>query len=148
MASQKAKGLATLIKLATRATEDAQRAVAAAVEVVEQAEQRLADHEAVMEREAEAASQNGFLSRAYVAWQPGAVDRRATLRQEVEIAKARLELARDQLADAFRERKSYEIAHQTVLDRERRERQRIENGKLDEAGLNGWFRRLNTADAF
>lgn len=62
--------------------------------------------------------------------------RRDALLKQLDALRQEIEVARDDLAEAYRELKTYETAEKSRLKREREEEDRKEQATLDEIGLN------------
>jgi flagellar export protein FliJ len=137
-----AKSLKTLLRL-SRFTVDEKRRVL--VELQAREDQILANitaAEAQLIEEQRIAAEDstgaGFLYGAYAdAW----VAHRARLDQMLAEVRQQIELARDELAEAFRQQKTYEITQTNRERREREEADRKEQAFLDEVGLNIFRRR-------
>lgn len=78
---------------------------------------------------------------AYGSYARLALDRRATLHEELAEASARVEAARDELADAFEELKKFEITKDNRDQAELEEFNRREQIELDEVAALGHIRR-------
>jgi flagellar export protein FliJ len=131
-----AKGLKTLIRL-SKFNVDEKRRVLTALQTREDevlAEIRRAEEQLV--REQEMARENpatvGFAFPAFFrAWQRN----REGLEQALAVVREQIEVARDELAEAFREQKTYEVTQANRERREREEADRKEQIFLDEVGL-------------
>lgn len=131
-----AKGLKTLIRLSKFNVDEKRRALTAlqaredhVLEEIRQAELRLAyEHKMATENPTTV----GFAFPAfYRAW----TQQRHTLDQALQAVRQQIELARDELAEAFREQKTYEVTQANREKREREEADRKEQIFLDEVGL-------------
>ena len=137
-----AKGLKTLIRLAKWNVDEKQRVLVALqgredeiLAAIRQAEQSLVHEQQVASADAAGV---GF---AYAAFANAWLTRREQLMQMLEQVRAEIVRARDELADAFNQLKTYEI---TQKERERRaqaELDKKEQAFLDEIGLNIYRRR-------
>jgi len=131
------KGLATLIRLA-KWTVDEKRRVLTALQAREDqilAEIRAAEARLIEEQRLASSDATG-IGMFYGAYAQAWLDRRA--QQEASLAAVRQQIvqARDALADAFSELKTYEITERERRKRAQEERDRKEQAFLDEVGLN------------
>lgn len=132
-----AKGLKTLIRLAKFDVDEKRRALTALQTREDQILDHIAQGEAQLKEEQRLAAGDatgiGFLYGAFHrAW----MDRKVEMENQLLLVRAQIELARDQLAESFRQLKTYEV---TQANREQRERDEIERKDqifLDEVGLN------------
>jgi flagellar protein FliJ len=130
------KSLKSLIRLARWDVDEKQRVLSALqaredeilAEIARQ-EQSLAHEKKVATRDAAVAGV-GFPAYAR-AW----LDNRAALETALEEIRREVELARDDLAEAFRQQKTYEITQAARDRRAREEADRKEQQVLDEIGL-------------
>lgn len=141
-----AKGLKTLIRL-SRWTVDEKRRVLTALQAredeilatIKAAEDQLQQEQQVAAQDAVGA---GFLYGAFAdAW----LARRASLNADLDAIRAQIELARDELAEAYNQQKTYEITQENRDRRAREEADRKEQAFLDEVALNIFRRRDNEA---
>ena len=132
-----ARNLGTLIRLA-RWTTDEKRRVLTALQAREDellatlaaARTQLAAEQRIAASDATGA---GFIYGAYAhAW----LDRRDQLDAQLQAVRQQIEAARDDLAEAFRQQKTYEITQANRDKRAREEADRKEQAFLDEIGLN------------
>lgn len=142
MATRPAKGLKTLIRLA-KFDVDEKRRVLAALQNREEAilaDIAAADAQLEFERQAAAADPAGvgfIFSNFLQAWK----GRRADLVRNLDMVRKEIEVARDDLAEAFRQQKSYEVTQANREKREREEEAHKEQIVLDEIGLTQFRRR-------
>ncbi|ARJ64685.1 hypothetical protein WV31_02870 [Magnetospirillum sp. ME-1] len=132
-----AKGLKTLIRLSKWNVDEKQRVLVALqgredqiLAAIQQAEQSLIHEQQVAAQDAAGV---GF---AYAAFANAWLARREQLMQMLEQVRQEINRARDELAEAFNQLKTYEI---TQKERERRaqaEMDKKEQAFLDEVGLN------------
>jgi flagellar FliJ protein len=136
-----AKGLKTLIRLSKFTVDEKRRTLTALQEREEQilaeieAAERQLQHEQQVARDDPAAGM--YFGRFLTAWK----ERRAALEQALAAVRRQVEQARDELSEAFRELKTYEV---TQANRERREREELDRKEqifLDEIGQNTHLRR-------
>lgn len=79
-------------------------------------------------------------SQAFSAFLKGAMAQRETLRGSIEDLQDQISTAKDDLADAYRELKSYEVAQAKRDTREAHKQELRDRVKMDEIGM-GIFRR-------
>lgn len=141
------KDLKSLIRLGRFAVDEKRRALGellAREEQVIEAQRHLEeDHEAQRAAAAADGDVAGFTFGAYVA---AYLRRREQLARLLDAIQAEIARSRDEVAEAFRELKSYELAQATREKRERAERDRKEQAALDEIGL-AQFRRRGAGEA-
>lgn len=131
----KSKGLKTLIRLSKFNVDEKRRMLTelqaredAIIEEMKQSEVRLKEEQALASQDATGA---GFLYGNYHrAW----MDRREHQQIQLMAVRHMIEQARDALAEAFRELKTYEITQRERERREREEADRKEQAFLDELG--------------
>ncbi|MGE5516492.1 MAG: flagellar FliJ family protein [Bacteroidota bacterium] len=131
-----AKGLKTLIRLSKFNVDEKRRALTAlqAREDEVLAEIQAAEDQLVHEQQLATANAEtiGFaFPRFYQAW----AQRRHSMEQALIALRQQIEQARDELAEAFREQKTYEVTQANREKREREEADRKEQIFLDEVGL-------------
>lgn len=97
----------------------------------------LEDHVAA-ERAIASTSSEG--ATAYPSFVAAALDRRNKIQQSISNLEREVELAREEVGEAFRELKKYETAQQNAHLREHKKRMRREQLDLDELGI-GIYRR-------
>ncbi len=137
-----AKSLKTLLRL-SRFTVDEKRRVLVELQAREDhllANITAAEAQLVVEQRVatEDAAGVGFQYGAYAdAW----IKHRAAMEQALAEIRHQIELARDELAEAFRQQKTYEITQANRERRAREEADRKEQSFLDEVGLNIYRRR-------
>ncbi len=136
------KGLPTLIRLAKFEVDEKRRALTilqtredSLLAAMAAAQEEMAREQQVAAADPEAA---GFLFGAYAAaW----LARRANMERSLAALRKEIEKARDELAEAFRRQKTYEITQANRERRAREEADRKEQATLDEIGLNLYRRR-------
>ena len=138
------KGLPGLIQL-NQWKVDEQRRKVTELEVLSE---RLADQVAQLQNEIEREGRNSGesveASMAYSAFLKAAMSQRETLRGSIEDMQQQISAAKDDLADAYRELKSYEVAQAARDSREARKQELRDRVKMDEIGM-GMFRRKSGA---
>lgn len=138
------KGLPGLIQL-NQWKVDEQRRKVTELEILSE---RLADEVTQLqndiEREGRNSGESVESSQAFSAFLAGAMTRRETLRGSIADLQLQISAAKDDLADAYRELKSYEIAQARRDSREARKRELRDRVIMDEIGM-GMFRRKSGA---
>ncbi|MBC7950952.1 MAG: flagellar FliJ family protein [Rhodospirillaceae bacterium] len=143
-----AKGLKTLIRLSKFNVDERRRVLTALqnredqiIEEIRQGELRLKEEQRLA---AEDAAGIGYLYGAYhKAW----MQRRDQMHQALTAVRAEIEVARDELAEAFRQQKTYEVTQANREKAEREEADRKEQIFLDEVGSNIHRRKEKDAEA-
>lgn len=132
-----AKGLKTLIRLSKFNVDEKRRVLTALqnredqiIEEIRQGESQLKIEQRLA---AEDATGIGFM---YGAFHKSWMQRRDLMQQALAAVRAEIETARDDLAEAFRELKTYEVTQANREKREREEADRKEQVFLDEIGAN------------
>lgn len=132
-----AKGLKTLIRLSKFNVDEKRRVLTALqtredhiIEEIRQGEAQLKEEQRLAAADATGV---GFV---YGAFQRAWMKRRDIMHQALAVVRQDIEKARDDLAEAFRELKTYEITQANREKREREEADRKEQVFLDEVGLN------------
>jgi flagellar FliJ protein len=132
-----AKGLKTLIRLSKWNVDEKQRVLVALQGREDQILAAIHEAEQSLIREQQVASQDAAgVGFAYAAFANAWLARREQLMQMLEQVRQEINRARDELAEAFNQLKTYEI---TQKERERRaqaEMDKKEQAFLDEIGLN------------
>ncbi|HLO77027.1 MAG TPA: flagellar export protein FliJ [Magnetospirillum sp.] len=131
-----AKGLKTLIRLSKFNVDEKRRMLTAlqaredeVIEEIRRGEEQLLHEQQLA---AEDATGVGF---AYGAFHRAWMQRRDLMHQALAAVRQQIEVARDELAEAFREQKTYEVTQANREKREREEADRKEQIFLDEVGL-------------
>ena len=134
------KGLPGLIRLNQWKVDEQRRKVTELEMLAQDLEKQVTDLQSQVEREGRSSGNDIESSQAFSAFLKGALVRRGKLRGSIGELKSEISGAKDALADAYRELKSYEIAQ---LNRDRREAQKQalrERMAMDEIGI-GIYRR-------
>lgn len=136
MAGAKAKGLKTLIRLARFNVDEKQRALVALQSREDEMLAAIERNEEELKAEQQVAAQDacgvGFL---YANYHQAYMDRRQRLHATLANLRQQIEIARDELAEAFREQKTYEVTQANREKKERLEAEAKEQAFLDEVGL-------------
>lgn len=131
-----AKGLKTLIRLSKFNVDEKRRTLTALQNREDQVLAEIRSAEMRLAYEQKMAQDNpstvGFaFPNFYRAW----TQKRMALEQALMAVRQQIETARDELAEAFREQKTYEVTQANREKREREEADRKEQIFLDEVGL-------------
>lgn len=94
--------------------------------------------------EQQLAETDDMARRAYPAFLEAELDRRQRLEKSIADVEQEIEAARDEVNEAFRELKKYELAEDNERQRVRKRRERIEQHQSDEIGAQ-LHRRQNAA---
>jgi flagellar FliJ protein len=137
-----AKGLATLVRVNEWTVDEKRRTLGQRMrelDGLEQARIRL-EEEVVAEQRAAAQSPNeaGLLYGSYA---NGVIHRREQFAAAIRAKEQEVAVAREQLNDAYRELKKFEVIRDTRVRREREERERRDQLLLDELGIENYRRR-------
>jgi flagellar export protein FliJ len=142
-----AKGLKTLIRL-SKFNVDEKRRMLTALQTREDEiiAEILREEEQLKVEQQLAAEDSTGIGFAYGAYHQAWMQRREALFQALHAVRAQIEVARDELAEAFREQKTYEVTQANREKREQEELDRKEQIFLDEVGQT-MHRRKTEADA-
>lgn len=131
-----AKGLKTLIRLSKFNVDEKRRTLTALQTREDQVVEEIRRAEEQLVREQQMASENQAVAFAFPAYYRAWAQQRHALEQALTAVRQQIEAARDELAEAFREQKTYEVTQANREKREREEADRKEQIFLDEIGLN------------
>lgn len=145
--AKQAKGLKTLIRLAKFEVDEKRRVLTALQNEEEKTLHDILQSEVRLRKEQELAASDavgiGFMYGAYHrAW----MAERQTLFARLGTIRQQIELARDDLAEAFRTQKTYEVTQANREKREREEADRKEQIFLDEVGMTQHRRKTEAAN--
>lgn len=142
-----AKGLKTLIRLSKFNVDEKRRMLTALQAREDHILEEIRAGEEQLKREQELAAHDATgIGFAYGAFHQAWMRRRDLMHQALAAVRAEIEAAREELAEAFRELKTYEVTQANREKREREEADRKEQIFLDEVGLT-MHRRKGEADA-
>jgi flagellar export protein FliJ len=128
--------LGSLVRVHTWALNEKRQTLVGLEELSDKLHQDLENLEAELRHEQSAAAGSVEGTIAFPAYVAAALERRKKLRVSIANLDLGIEAAREEVREAFREVKKYEIAHD---NHEKRERERIakrEQNELDELGVN------------
>jgi flagellar protein FliJ len=129
------KGLAALIRLHTWRLDEKRRELADLQRLEDQflADLRRLEAEVAAEQEFAKTSDSGAFS--YGGFAVGVIERRKRIEASIAEVRRRIEEKNDEVAEAFRELKRYEITQAERLKRQRAEAERRTQASLDEMSL-------------
>jgi flagellar export protein FliJ len=132
------KGLRTLIRLSKWNVDEKQRVLVALQGREDQILGTIRHEEARLKEEQRIAADDsaGLVGFSYGAYANAWLDRRQQLFSMLDMVRAEIIKASDELSEAFNELKTYEITLKERERREQEERDRKEQAFLDEVGLN------------
>ncbi|MEX2455232.1 MAG: flagellar FliJ family protein [Rhodospirillaceae bacterium] len=137
------RGLPSLIRLHQWKV-DVQRRKVTELEILsEQLEDQVARLQSDIDREGRTSGEDVVSSAAFSAFLKGALQRREKLRGSIGELRQQISDAKDDLADAYRELKSYEIAQANRERRDARKQGLRDRIKMDEVGLAMYRRRTS-----
>lgn len=136
MPPKSSKGLKTLIRLAKFEVDEKQRVLGQLQNREEQILAEIAAGEEAVRREQEVAANDAIgVGFAYANYHRAWMARREQLHRALMEVRALMEMARDELAEAFRILKTYELTQAQREKREAEELARKEQIFLDEVGM-------------
>jgi flagellar protein FliJ len=138
------KGLPGLIQLNQWKVDEQRRKVTELEILSERLADEVAQLQSDIEREGRNSGEDMESSRAFSAFLTGAMAQRETLRGSIADLQLQISAAKDDLADAYRELKSYEVAQAKRDSREARKQELRDRVKMDEIGMS-MFRRKSGA---
>jgi flagellar FliJ protein len=128
------------IRLHKWTVDEAQRQLAELMRLADRLRQDVADLEAEVVRERQAASQSFEAGLTFSGYLEQVIERREKLHRSIAEVEGQIEQARDALKDAFAELKKFELAAEAAEERAKKKRDAREQTALDEVAL-GIFRR-------
>ncbi len=135
--AQQAKGLKTLIRLSRFNVDEKQRILVAFQTREDQILAEIAEGERrLLEEQRIAAADVAGIGYLYGAYHRAWMDRREQMEEMLATVRQQIERAQEDLAEAYREQKTYEVTQANREKREREELERKEQLFLDEVGLN------------
>lgn len=142
-----AKGLKTLIRLSKFNVDEKRRVLTQLQAREEHVIEEIRKGEEQLRHEQQLAAEDSTgVGFAYGAYHQAWMKKRDLMHQALAAVRAEIEKAREELAEAFRELKTYEVTQANREKREREEADRKEQIFLDEVGLT-MHRRKGEADA-
>jgi len=134
------KGLPGLIQLNQWKVDEQRRKVTELEILSERLSAEVTQLQDDIDREGRNSGESLENSQAFSAFLKGAMAQRETLRGSIEDLQDQISTAKDDLADAYRELKSYEVAQAKRDSREAHKQELRDRVKMDEIGM-GIFRR-------
>ncbi|MDB5363224.1 MAG: flagellar export protein FliJ [Rhodospirillales bacterium] len=128
------------IRLHKWTVDEAQRQLGELMRLADRLRQDVADLEAEVVRERQAAAQSFEASLTFAGYLHQVIERREKLHRSIAEVEGQIEQAREALKDAFAELKKFELAAEAAEERAKRKRDAQEQTALDEVAL-GIFRR-------
>ena len=138
------KGLPGLIQLHQCKVDEQRRKVIALEILYERLSEEVSQLQADIEREGRNSGDSVGSSQAFSAFLAGAMAQREKLRGSIADLQLQISAAKDDIADAYRELKSYEVSQASRDAREHRKQELRERVKMDEIGK-GMHRRKTGA---
>jgi flagellar FliJ protein len=138
------KGLPGLIQLNQCKVDEQRRKVIALEILYERLSEEVSQLQADIEREGRNSGDSVGSSQAFSAFLAGAMAQREKLRGSIADLQLQISAAKDDIADAYRELKSYEVSQASRDAREHRKQELRERVKMDEIGK-GMHRRKTGA---
>jgi flagellar export protein FliJ len=131
-----AKSLQPLVRLHGWQVDEKRRRLGELLRIVESLEARLTQlHEELAREQAAAAASPELAGVIYGNYARAVIETRAKLTASIEQAEQAVASARDELREAYREQKKFEMTQKARDKREEKERSRLEQIDLDEVGL-------------
>lgn len=139
------KGLPGLIQLNQWKVDEQRRKVTELEILSERLAEEVKQLQADIEREGRNSGDSVESSQAFSAFLAGSMTQREKLRGSIADLQLQISAAKDDLADAYRELKSYEVAQASRDARERRKQELRERVKMDEIGMSMHRRKSGVA---
>lgn len=127
--------LKNLIRVHDWEVDEARRRLGDLLAVQEDLKRQLQRLEDELRREQALAYENPETATFYGAYADGVIQRRERLTESIRKMDGEVEAAREVVRNAFRELKKYQIAQEARDLEEKKERDKLEQGALDEMGL-------------
>lgn len=131
-----AKGLSGVIRLHKWQVDEKRRQITELevmrVELIEKLEKITRD----LESEKESLAKSNVVDINYANYASAVMTRRENLEGSITEIDVSIDSLKDELSEAFKELKKYEIVEQRALERERLEQQKREQDRLDEISIN------------
>ena len=131
-----AKGLKGIIRLHKWQVDEKRRQITELEvmrsELMEKLDKLISD----LEREKEAFSKSTVVNINYANYASSVMTRRENLQSSITEVDVSIENMKDELAEAFKELKKYEIVEQRAIERKKQEQKRREQDRLDEVSIN------------
>ena len=135
------KTIETLIKVSQYALDDKRKVLAAHFEELALLERKRQAIDEELAAEQAAARDDPSIGITYGLYANAIIARRDKLDGDILVKNREVELARDDVQEAFEEVKKYELALDRLREAQAKEQARIEEEELNEMGLNGFRRK-------
>lgn len=135
------KGRKLLIRLHEREVDEKRKQLAELDRLLDSLKAQVHSLEAELLMEQAKAGGNPDALMTYEAYAKAVIERRKKLAATISDVELRVGQARDELADAFRELKKYEIAESNFQRRKAMEEARVERIVLDDVAIEGFRRK-------
>lgn len=136
-------GMAGMIRLSKWQLDDKRRNLADLEKMKVGFSQNLTDLQDELIREQKKVSESSVVDISYAAYAQQVMVRRLNIVNSMVEIDVSLEDMKDQVAEAFKELKKYEVVEQRQQEREKADRARRQQGEMDELALNMHRRRQN-----
>ena len=137
------KGMTGMIRLNKWQLDEKRRNLTDLEKTREDLLQNLANLQEELLAEQKKAAESSVVSIAYGSYAQQVMARRVNIVNSIMEIEVSIEDMKDQVADAFKELKKYEVVEQRERERERTEQDRRQQSELDELALNMHRRRQN-----
>lgn len=131
-----ARSLKGIIRLHKWQVDEKRRQITELEVMKEELVERLEKLQSDLATEQEKLSKSNVVDINYANYASSVMNRRENLEASITEVDVSIENMKDELADAFKELKKYEIVEQRALEREKDEQKRTEQDRLDEISLN------------
>lgn len=131
-----AKGLSGIIRLHKWQVDEKKRQITELEVMKEDLENKLNKLMADLSREQENLAKSNVIDINYANYASSVMSRKENLQGSITEIDVSIENMKDELAEAFKELKKYEIVEQRAIEREKEEGKRREQDQLDEISLN------------
>ncbi|MGO1117886.1 hypothetical protein ACTL6U_04245 [Rhodovibrionaceae bacterium A322] len=127
--------LPNLMRLNRWKLDEKRRLLGEMEKMAQRIEQDIQNLDATIEREKEIATTSPQLAQGFTAFYEASMQRRGNLETSLQQMQQKIELARDEVAQSFRELKKYELAHANMEKKKKDKIARKEQAFLDDLGL-------------
>lgn len=130
------KGLSGIIRLHKWQVDEKRRQITELEVMRSELIEKLEKLKSDLESEKEILAKSNVVDINYANYASAVMKRRENLEGSITEIDVSIENMKDELSDAFKELKKYEIVEQRALERERLEQQKREQDRLDEISIN------------
>lgn len=131
-----AKGLSGIVRLHKWQVDEKRRQIAELEVMKEELQEKLEKLLSGLAKEREDLSKSNVVDINYANYASAVMSRRENLDASIVEIDVSIENMKDELADAFKELKKYEIVEQRAMEREREVEKKREQERLDEISIN------------